>query len=207
MTDTARFWDKIAVRYSKKPVSDEAAYQKKLAVTREHFGPETSVLEFGCGTGSTAILHAPHVQHILATDISPKMIEIAKEKARAENVENVRFDVASIETLDAPDASFDVVLGLSILHLLEDMDAAIEKVFRLLKPGGVFISSTVCMADRMKWFRFVVPFGRALGLMPYVNIISKAELEQSLISAGLSIEYNWHPDGGLVAFIVARKPG
>ena len=111
MTDTARFWDKIAVRYSKKPVSDEAAYQKKLAVTREHFGPETRVLEFGCGTGSTAILHAPHVQHILATDISPKMIEIAKEKARADNVENVSFEVASIETLDAPDASFDVVLG------------------------------------------------------------------------------------------------
>lgn len=205
MTDTARFWDRIAVRYSKKPVSDEAAYQKKLAVTREHFGPETRVLEFGCGTGSTAILHAPHVQHILATDISPKMIEIAKEKARAENVENVSFEVASIETLEAPDASFDVVLGLSILHLLEDMDAAIEKVVRLLKPGGVFISSTVCMADRMKWFRFVVPIGRALGLMPYVNIISKADVEKSLKSAGLSIEYDWHPDGGLVAFIVARK--
>lgn len=205
MGDTARFWDKIADRYSKKPITDEAAYQKKLEVTREYFTPESKVLEFGCGTGSTAILHAPFVGHILATDISPRMIEIATDKAKADKVDNLRFEVASIETLDAPDASFDVVLGLSILHLLEDIDAAIDKVVRLLKPGGLFVSSTVCVADKMKWFRFVVPIGRALGLMPYVNVISKAELEQKLTDAGLAIEYNWHPDGGLVAFIVARK--
>ena len=205
MGDTARFWDKIADRYSKKPISDEAAYQRKLSVTREYFSPESSVLEFGCGTGSTAILHAPYVKHILATDISQKMIEIARNKAKAGNVGNVSFEVASIETLDQPEASFDVVLGLSILHLLEDLDGAIDKVLRLLKPGGVFVSSTVCVADKMKWFRFVVPTGRALGFMPYVNVFSKAELEERLESAGLAIEYNWHPDGGLVAFIVARK--
>ena len=205
MSDSTRFWDKIAVRYSKQPISDEAAYEKKLAVTREYFTPDSEVLEFGCGTGSTAILHAPHVKHILATDISPKMIEIAEDRAKAGSIENVTFEATSIEALDAPDGSFDVVLGLSILHLLEDMDAAIEKIVRLLKPGGVFISSTVCIGEKMKWIRFIAPIGRALGLMPFVRVFMKSDLEESLQAAGLTIEYNWQPDAGMVVFIVARN--
>ena len=75
------FWDRIAERYSKRPVADEAAYQKKLQVTREYFQPDMAVLEFGCGTGSTTITHSPYVRHIRAIDISSKMIEIAKGKA------------------------------------------------------------------------------------------------------------------------------
>ena len=56
MATSARFWDRIAERYSKSPVADEAAYQKKLQVTREYFRPDMEVLEIGCGTGSTAIV-------------------------------------------------------------------------------------------------------------------------------------------------------
>ncbi|MDJ0761158.1 MAG: class I SAM-dependent methyltransferase [Woeseiaceae bacterium] len=205
MSDTARFWDKVADRYSKKPISDEAAYQRKLEVTREYFRPDSKVLEFGCGTGSTAILHAPHVEHILATDISPRMIEIARERAEVAGVTNVTFDVASIESLDASVSSFDVVLGLSILHLLVDWEAAIAKIFEFLKPGGVFVSSTVCLGDNMRWFRFVGPIGRALGLMPLVQIFRKSELEDGLKKAGFHIEYDWHQNPR-VAFFVARKP-
>jgi ubiquinone/menaquinone biosynthesis C-methylase UbiE len=76
MDRSARFWDRIAKRYARRPVTDEAAYQKKLQVTREYFNSESEVLEFGCGTGSTAIAHAPHVNHIHAIDISSKMIKI-----------------------------------------------------------------------------------------------------------------------------------
>lgn len=63
MDRSEKFWDKIATRYSKKPVADEAAYQKKLQITQEYFRPDMEVLEIGCGTGSTAITHAPHVKH------------------------------------------------------------------------------------------------------------------------------------------------
>jgi cyclopropane fatty-acyl-phospholipid synthase-like methyltransferase len=62
MVQSTKFWDRIAERYSKQPVADEAAYQKKLQVTREYFRPDMEVLEFGCGTGSTAIAHAPYVE-------------------------------------------------------------------------------------------------------------------------------------------------
>jgi len=64
MNQSVKFWDKIAERYSRQPVADEAAYQKKLQVTREYLKPDMEVLEFGCGTGSTAIAHAPYVKHI-----------------------------------------------------------------------------------------------------------------------------------------------
>ena len=59
MNQSAKFWDKIAERYSRRPIADEAAYHRKLQVTREYFHPDMQVLEFGCGTGSTAIEHAP----------------------------------------------------------------------------------------------------------------------------------------------------
>ncbi len=76
-----KFWDRIADKYSKKPVPDEAVYQKKLRITRDYLRPDSEVLEFGCGTGSTAIAHAPFVSRILANDISSRMIEIAERKA------------------------------------------------------------------------------------------------------------------------------
>ncbi|MEM6403851.1 MAG: SAM-dependent methyltransferase, partial [Cyanobacteria bacterium P01_D01_bin.116] len=58
MSNSAKFWDNIAEKYSKDPIADEAAYQKKLQVTQEYFKPDMEVLEFGCGTGGTAIIHA-----------------------------------------------------------------------------------------------------------------------------------------------------
>ena len=92
MDKSARLWDRFAGRYSKQPIADESAYQKKLQVTREYLRPDMDILEFGCGTGSTAIIHAPYVKHIHAIDISSKMIEIAREKAAVAKVENVIFE-------------------------------------------------------------------------------------------------------------------
>ena len=207
MDRSAKFWDRIAARYARSPVADEAAYQKKLAVTQALLRPDMELLEFGCGTGSTAIVHAPHVKHIRATDISAKMLDIARGKAEAAGVGNVTFERATIEALEAPDDSLDMVLGLSILHLLEDKDAAIAKAHAMLKPGGRFVSSTACLADSHNWLRLIAPAGKALGLMPYVSFFTKAELEQSLTQAGFEIEQSWQPGKGKAVFIVARKAG
>lgn len=70
MKSAQTFWDKAASGYAKSAIKDEKSYHKKLAVTQAYLRPDWSVFEFGCGTGTTAILHAPHVRHILATDIS-----------------------------------------------------------------------------------------------------------------------------------------
>ena len=207
MEQSIRFWDKIADRYSRQPIADEAAYRKKLQVTREYFRPDMEVLEFGCGTGSTAIAHAPYVKHIRAIDVSSRMIEIARSKTEAQKVENVTFERSSIDELDVPDQSLDAVLALSILHLLENEEAVIARVYRMLRPGGIFVTSTACLGDSMlKYIRLVAPVARLLGLMPVVKVFTTEELLASLTGAGFEIDYQWRPtDRKKAVFIVARK--
>ena len=199
-----RFWDKLADRYARQPIADEAAYQRKLEVTRGYLREDMNVLEFGCGTGGTALLHAPHVRHIKAIDFSEAMLGIARGKAAAAGVDNVSFERADITSFAAPDASFDAILGMSILHLLADKGAVIAKVFGLLKPGGVFISSTTCLGDTMGFFKAVAPLGKAVGLLPQLNVFTTEELVRSLTKAGFTIEQQWQPGKGKAVFIVAR---
>lgn len=206
MDKSAKFWDKIAERYSRQPIADEAAYQKKLQVTREYLHPGMEVLEFGCGTGSTAIAHAPYAKHIQAIDVSSKMIAIAEGKAAASNIANVTFRRSTIDEFGTPDHSLDAVLGLSILHLLDNKEEVIAKVHRMLKPGGIFVTSTVCLGGTiLSLLKLIVPIGRFFGLMPLVKIFSAKELADSITDAGFQIDYQWQPGKGMVVFIVAKK--
>ena len=206
MDKSAKFWDKIAERYSRQPIADEAAYQKKLRVTREYLHSDMEVLEFGCGTGSTAIAHAPYVQHIQAIDVSSKMIAIAEGKADANSIANVTFRRSTIDEFSAPDQSLDAVLGLSILHLLDNKEKVIAKVHRMLKSGGVFVTSTVCLGGTMmSLLKLIMPIGRFLDLMPLVRFFTARELADSITDAGFQIDYQWQPGKGIAVFIVAKK--
>jgi ubiquinone/menaquinone biosynthesis C-methylase UbiE len=138
MSREARFWDKRAKKYAQRPVSDQETYEKKLEITRGYFRPDSEVLEIGCGTGSTALAHAPYVKHVVATDISPAMINIAKDKARAGQVENVTFEIRAADDHDIPQSRYDVIMAHNLLHLLKEPEPVIKAAFRGLKPGGVF---------------------------------------------------------------------
>ena len=203
----AKFWDRIAGRYARRPVADEAAYERKLQVTRSYLGPDMRLLEIGCGTGSTALAHAPHVQHVRAVDVSAKMIQIAKVKAEAANIRNVTFEQAAIDDLSVPDGSVDAVLALNLLHLLDDLDAAIARIHAMLVPGGIFVSSTMCLGDRMGYLKLIVPVGRLLGLMPHVAVFTAASLRQAMTGAGFEIDHEWQPGDRQALFMVARKSG
>ena len=128
MAESDKFWDKTAARYAKSPVSDEATYQKKLAETQRLFTPNMRILEFGCGTGTTAVHHAPHVQHIDAIDISENMLEIGRGKAREAGIENIKFTRGTLTEFNADGASLDAVLGLNVIHLLPDRQAVVAEV-------------------------------------------------------------------------------
>ncbi|MEO1209482.1 MAG: class I SAM-dependent methyltransferase [Cyanobacteria bacterium J06638_20] len=206
MAAQTKFWDKIADRYAKQPIADEAAYQKKLQVTRDYFRSDMEVLEIGCGTGSTAILHAPYVNHIRAIDFSANMLAIARDKAAAQNISNITFEQTSIDQLQVEEQSIDAVLGLSILHLLEDKEAAIAQVYALLKPGGIFVTSTACLGDAMPWFKWIVPLGRSLGFFPLVTVFTVDDLVKSLSQTGFTIDHQWQPGKNKAVFIVAKKP-
>ncbi|MEQ8966056.1 MAG: methyltransferase domain-containing protein [Azospirillaceae bacterium] len=205
-TRDSRFWDRIARRYAAKPVADEAAYQEKLRLTREHFRPDSRVLEIGCGTGSTAIAHAPFVGHVEAVDFSARMIAIATAKAEEAGIANVAFRQAGLDDLDTSAPRYDAVLALSLLHLLADREAAIAAAWRMLKPGGVFVTNTVCLGDGMSYFRPIAPIGRWLGVLPMLRVFKVAELEASLRAAGFVIETVRRAAKTPSVFIIARKP-
>lgn len=205
MDRESEFWNKRADKYSKRPISDEATYEKKLEITREYFRPDMEVLELGCGTGSTALAHAPYVKHILATDLSTRMIEIARDKGKAADIGNVTFEAVPADGLDMPDNSIDAVMGHSLLHLLEDKEQVIADVYRMLKTGGLFVTSTACIGDMMFLFRLIIPVGRALRLFPLVKVFTATELKESLANAGFEIEHEWQPKKNSAMFIICRK--
>lgn len=205
MEASAKFWDRLADRYAKKPIDDMPSYEHKLKLTQSYMTKSTKVLEVGCGTGSTALIHAPHVKHILATDLSGNMIEIARSKAQAQNVSNVDFITSSVENLEVKEP-IDMILALSFLHLVEDRALILQKLYSWLKPGGILVTSTVCLGESHKIFKFIGPIGRKLGLLPVLKVFTQTEIRQSILDTGFEIDCNWVPQNGNSIFIIAKKP-
>lgn len=201
----AQFWDRIAPGYSKQPIADEASYARKLAQTQALMQPHMQVLELGCGTGTTALKHAPHVAHIDATDVSAAMIAIGEQKAAQAGINNVRFSQAAVEELTAADGSYDMVLALNLMHLLPDRDAALARIHRLLKPGGFYVSSTVCLADKMWYLRPVIPVMQWLGKAPYVSFVSAGRVHEEVTAAGFEVQSQWTHGRGNSLFMMAQK--
>lgn len=208
MPDKAKFWDGTAEKYSKQPIANQKAYEIKLDLTREYFTPDSQVLEFGCGTGSTAILHAPFVKHIDAIDVSQEMIRIAKDKLEPAGVQNVTFRAADMDRFQATPESYDAVLGLNILHLLDDRMAAMREVYKALKPGGHFISSTACLREKLLFTLIdpLFPLMHALGQWPKVYRLSASRIQRDMEEIGFKTVHYWQPDNGIGVFMVGQKP-
>lgn len=206
MAELSAFWDRMAEKYAAQPIADEQAYRTKLARTQALFTPDMELFEFGCGTGGTAIQHAPHVRHVRAVDFSARMLDKARARAAEAGVDNVTFEQGDITGMTIAPASYDMVLGLSILHLLEDRDAVIARVFDILKPGGYFVSSTACIGDSMRWLGVIAPLGRRFGLLPMLNVMTRDQLRAAITRAGFTLEHDWRSKPQSAVFIIARKP-
>lgn len=206
MTTPPDFWNNIAQKYARQPIDDLAAYEHKLEATRARLKPDMHVLEFGCGTGSTALVHAPYVKTIHAIDYAQAMIDIAHAKATEAGINNVHFEVQSIDTLNAKNGTYDIVMGMSILHLLPNRLDVLAKVLQLLKPGGCFISSTVCIGDANPIIPLILPIMKAIGKAPYVGIFKGEDLAAELEETGFSVIDDWRPKKSAALFMIAQKP-
>lgn len=208
MTDSdARFWDRTARGYAKSRIADTAGYERTLERVRAHLKPTDTVLEFGCGTGTTALRLAPHVQRYVATDISKEMIAIGRQKAAEAGVD-ATFEVAAPDTMGGADGSFDAALGFNILHLVADRRAALNSLARLLKPGGLLITKTVCLGQMNPVLRVLVPVMRAVGQAPFVAFLTAADVEREIEAAGFAIVergYHGSKKNDPRPFLVARK--
>jgi SAM-dependent methyltransferase len=204
MTDAA-FWDRIAPRYARQPISDIGAYEATLARVKTYLSDKATALELGCGTGSTALLLAPHVRDYEGTDISGGMIDIALEKAWSQSAPNVGFRQAGVDAADHAGASPDIVLAFNLLHLVPDTEATLAMVSDLLPEGGLFISKTPCIGA--KWYyRPLVRALQMIGKAPFVRFLKVAQLDHMMVAAGFEIvETGLYPPRTPSRFIVARK--
>ena len=204
----ARFWDKIAEKYSKTKISDPEGYEVTLSAVREHLQPDHAVLELGCGTGSTALLLAESAGSYLGTDISPEMIRIAKEKASVTSLDHLSFEVRDADQARGSDGAYDRVLAFNLLHTVPDPARTIRAVHEQLKPGGLFISKTPCIKLMNPLIRAIIPIMKLVGKAPTVESFDPETLDAMIEAGGFEIvERGWHGRKGKDSRVyrVARK--
>ncbi len=125
-----------AASYATSKVHAQGASLKRVV---ELVQPEATwqVLDVATGTGHTAFAFAPHVTHVVATDITPEMLAEGERLAREKSIQNVTFQEADAEVLPFADGSFDLVTCRIAPHHFGDVARFVREAVRVLRPAGV----------------------------------------------------------------------
>ena len=206
MYKSEKVWDGMSERYSRQSISDEEAHKKIIENIKQYLNIGDVILDYACGTGTISIKLAENVKQVQAIDISSKMLDIASRKTQEKNIENISYVQSTLFDKRLKDESFNIVIAFYILHLLDDTQEAVKRINELLKPGGLFISTTACMGEKNSFFRIFMLLLSKLGIVPYLKILKYSELQETMIDANFQIldkEKLKHSD--LEYYIVAKK--
>ena len=187
MNRTEKFWDRIAKRWDAggNKLDEESA--TLVEKTRKHLNPRDIVLDYGCGTGTIANEIAADVSEIHGSDISSGMIEVAKRTASERNIENINYARSTIFDEQYQNEKFDVITAFNILHLVEDLPKVIMRINELLKPGGIFISTTPCLGEDGSFLGFILSLLSKTGLVPKISMLKTSVLEDFVIGGNFQI--------------------
>ena len=99
---------------------------------------DEAVLDFGCGSGRLSYWIAPRVKKVVGLEVTPEMIDLAKQNRGAENVEFVLYDGNRFPDMAN---SFDVILSVGVLQIMEgeNLTKVISALSRYLEPAGRFL--------------------------------------------------------------------
>jgi SAM-dependent methyltransferase len=138
-----------------------------------------TVLDLGSGGGVDCFLAAEKVGRngkVIGVDMTPEMIEKAKENAKNGNYTNVEFRLGDIEKLPASDNSVNAVISNCVVNLAPDKKKVFVEAFRVLQPGGrLMISDIVLLKELPDFIRD--------SINSYVGCISGALMKEEYISA------------------------
>lgn len=149
--------------------------------------PTDVVLDVSTGAGHTALALAPYVARVVATDLTPEMLAVARRLAAERGVRNVEFQEADVRALPFGDATFDVVTCRTAAHHYPELVTPVREMGRVLRRGGrLVVSDTVSPADEVA-DRFVNAV-ETVRDRTHVRDWSVAEWAEAFEAAGLSLE-------------------
>jgi ubiquinone/menaquinone biosynthesis C-methylase UbiE len=163
----------------------------------------TSVLDIPCGGGFAfrGLRPGQGIRYV-AADISPYMLQQAREEARRREVQDcIEFVEADVTALEFADASFDLCVTYNGLHCLPDPRAALGELTRVLRPGGT-VRGTSCVTGRGLRKDALIATLRRAGV--FGNTPRAGEIETWLREFGLDVLTLER--SGAVEFFEARLP-
>lgn len=113
---------------------------------------DETVLDLGSGAGFDCFLAASKVGSkgkVIGVDMTPEMIEKARENAENNGVKNVEFRLGEIENLPVEDNSVDVVISNCVINLSSDKPKVFQEIYRILKPGGRIAISDMALKKEL----------------------------------------------------------
>ena len=166
------------------------------------------VLDLGSGAGIDVLLASRKVGasgRVIGLDMTPEMIEKAKENAREANAANVEFRFGEMEAMPVESSSVDWVISNCVINLSPDKAAVFGEVFRVLKPGGRVLISDICVNDieksvRDELFQWADCMGGALDEVTYLKTIERA----GFVDAGI-VDRKTFSANDVRAFLEADK--
>lgn len=143
MSSVINFYDKYDE--DKRLIKDNARkieFHVTTTILNKYILPKHKILELGAGTGAYSFYYAERGNMVVATDLTPKHVDIIKEKIKAKGEKvNVSADIINATDLSVYDSeSFDIVTCLGpMYHLTDEKDRVkcIQESLRVLKPGGI----------------------------------------------------------------------
>ncbi len=134
------------------------------------------------------------------------MIELANQKARDRQVDNINFNQIDAFDQRLVSNSFSTIIAFSIFHLLDDNPKVLARLNDLLTTGGLLISQTPCLGERSWIFRSFISLAQKVGIAPLIISLTIAELESLVSSSNFKIfETKIWDEKNAVQWIVARK--
>jgi len=157
------FWDFCAPFYDSAEKNNGNAYMQMLETVRKTVSENATVLEAAAGTGSISVAIADKVKSVLCTDVSNRMLSIARKKANKHRVSNICFENLDILDIEKPNHSFDVVIAGQVLHLLDEPERAAAELRRVARDMVILpMCFTKNLRGKAKWsLRFYRLFGFA----------------------------------------------
>ncbi len=202
MNKSAKFFDNVSSK--SKPEPNQTA-SKAIESSKEFLEKDNYLLDFGCGSGAITNKLSKAVKSIDAIDISSGMLEFAKKQAEKSSIANINYIQASIFDERFKEGKYDVILAFNVLHYIEDMPILIERINTLLKPDGVFISSTACLKEKRSLISYLVLLLTKIGIMPNVFFYKKNELENLITNGNFDMVKSEKLSKLPEYFIVTRK--